>query len=68
MLSFVRQDDRHRVFAAFNLSPRPLTAKLAEELYVGDYTDVFRQENVSLPAEASVRFGAWDYRLYIAEQ
>ena len=66
VISFVRQNESHKVFAIFNFSNRALTANLSEELFIGNYTDVFSGEPVRLSAGGSFELPAWDYRLLVS--
>jgi glycosidase len=66
VISFVRQDESHKVFAIFNFSNRAVSPTLAEELHVGDYTDFFSGAEVSLKPGATVVLPPWDYRLLVS--
>jgi glycosidase len=68
VLSFVRQDQSHRVLAIFNFSANPIMTTLREELYVGSYHDFFSGLRVSLSAAASIELDSWGYKLLLAER
>lgn len=65
-LSFVRADDRSRVFAVFNLSPDRATVTFRESLYEGSWTDFASGEAVELGADAALDLPAWGYRVLVA--
>jgi glycosidase len=66
VISFVRQDDSHKVFAIFNFCNVALTANLSEELFVGSYTDFFSGEPVTLSGTTGLELPAWGYRLLVS--
>ncbi|MCW2805965.1 MAG: putative Alpha-amylase [Propionibacteriaceae bacterium] len=68
VLSFVRQDDQHKVLAVFNFSPEPTQVTLSEELYVGRYNDFFSGEQRDLEPGAALTLDPWGYRLLITAQ
>lgn len=66
VLSFVRQDEQAKVFAAFNFSPEPQQVALAEGLYVGAYRDFFDDDApVTLDDGAVLEMAPWSYRVLI---
>jgi hypothetical protein len=48
VLSFVRQNERDKVFAVLNFSDKPQTVKFEESLYYGEYADYFTRESIEL--------------------
>ena len=65
IFSFVRRNDRDKVFAVFNFTKEAKTAKFQESLYHGTYTDFFSGEKVELGADTALKLGPWDYRVFV---
>ncbi len=65
VLSFVRQDERSKVFAVINFTDQPQQVTLHEELYPGTYVEHFSGERVTLEAETTLDLAAWAYRVYV---
>jgi hypothetical protein len=68
VLSFVRQDDASKVFAAFNFSPRAAEVQFREALFEGAYTDYFTGERVLLDESRAIAMPAWGYRVFVRER
>lgn len=64
VLSFVRQDDRSKVFALFNFSPRTQVLKFEERLWEGEYHDGLTGEKLTLSQGASITLAPWAYRIF----
>jgi len=67
VLSFVRQDERNRVFATFNFSPDGQRVSYSEGLCHGEYVDYFTQEPVLVDDVTTVVLEPWDYRIFVAQ-
>jgi glycosidase len=65
VLSFVRQDQRSKVFVVINFTAVPQRVTLHEGLYPGNYIEHFSGERVELAAETTLDLGAWAYRVYV---
>jgi glycosidase len=65
VFSFVRQDERSKVFAVINFSAEPQTITFHESLYHGTYSDYFSQETVQLAATTQLQLPAWSYRVFV---
>jgi glycosidase len=65
VLSFVRQDDSSKVFAAFNFSPKATEVRFKEALFRGPYTDFFSGERVQLDESNALSMPAWGYRVFV---
>jgi len=65
VISFVRQNDNDKVFAAFNFSNTPQQVTLEEALYHGDYTDFFSGESTTLGADAQLSIEPWGYKVFV---
>ena len=65
IFSFVRQNDRDKVFAVFNLSDQPQKIKFKDALYLGWYRDFSSGEKVQLMAETELVLAPWAYKVYV---
>ena len=65
VLSFVRQDERSKVFAVINFTAEPQRVTLHEGLYPGSYIEHFSGERVELAAETALDLAPWGYRVYV---
>jgi glycosidase len=66
VLSFVRQDANGKVFAVFNLSPKPQAVRFEQTLFHGDYIEHFRRESATLDAATTMELTPWEYRVYVS--
>lgn len=67
VISFVRQNDKDKVFAAFNFSDTAQTVSFAEALYHGDYTEFSTGERQTLDADSRLVIEPWGYRVYVRQ-
>jgi len=65
VLSFVRRNDRDKVFAVLNLSTEPRTVTFREALYHGTYTDAFSGQAATLDAATRLTLAPWGYRIFV---
>ncbi len=65
VLSFVRQNERDKVFGVFNFSERPLNVSFPESLHHGTYTDFFSGETVTFDASTQLDLEFWGYRVFV---
>jgi len=65
VLSFVRQNERDRVFAVFNFSAQPQVIGFSESLHHGTWTDFFSGERVTFDGETRLEMERWGYRLFV---
>ncbi|HSR70704.1 MAG TPA: alpha-amylase family glycosyl hydrolase [Acidobacteriota bacterium] len=65
VLSFVRQNDRDKIFAVLNLSAAPHTVTFQQSLYHGTYDDYFSGQPARLSKETQLNLGPWAYRLFV---
>jgi glycosidase len=65
VLSFVRRNERDKVFAVFNFSKEARTVKFEETLFPGTYTDFFSGERVELPASTLLSLKPWAFRVFV---
>lgn len=64
VLSFVRGNDRDKVFAVFNLSPKPVEVAFEQALFPGTYTVFGSNRVATLRAETKLALVPWEYRIY----
>ena len=65
VLSFVRQNERDKVFAVFNFSDAPQTVSFHESLCHGTYQEFFRQETVHIDSATQLTIEPWGWRVYV---
>jgi glycosidase len=65
VFSFVRQNERDKVFVVINFSAQSQTVTLRESLYHGSYTDYFSQQPVTFAGGESLILAPWDYRVFV---
>ena len=65
VLSFVRRNERDKVFAVFNFSNTPQTVTFDETLYHGRYTERFSKEPVELLGSTQLILEPWAYRVFV---
>ena len=66
VLSFVRQNDQHRVFAVLNFSAQPQTVRFEDgELFAGSYTDFASGAAAVLKSDLEVTLPAWGWRVFV---
>jgi hypothetical protein len=65
VFSFVRHNERDKVFAVLNFSAKPHLVTFQECLFHGRYTDYFAEEAIELGASAQVELAPWGYRVFI---
>lgn len=66
VLSFVRENDRDKVFAVLNLSPSTHTVTFENALCHGSYTEVFSNEARVIREDTSLRLKPWRYAVFVA--
>lgn len=65
VLSFVRKNEKNKVFAVFNFSNKRRKVKFQESLHQGTYTDYFRGNEVQFVDHAMLDLDAWGYSVFI---
>lgn len=65
VLSFVRRNEKDKVFAVLNLSAEPQTVSFKETLYHDSYTDYFSGEAIELNETAQLQLKPWDYKIFV---
>jgi glycosidase len=67
VLSFVRANDKDKVFAVFNLSPRPHRVAFAQSLHHGTYLEYFTNARADIGAASRLDLPPWSYRIYVRQ-
>ncbi|HNG93843.1 MAG TPA: alpha-glucosidase C-terminal domain-containing protein, partial [Acidobacteriota bacterium] len=65
VFSFIRQNEKEKVFAVMNFSDKPQTVTFSETLYHGKYTDYFSGETVEFPTTTQMQLKPWAYRVFV---
>jgi len=65
VLSFVRRNERDKVFAVFNFSAARRTVTFRESLYHGAYTEYFSGAAVTLDDTTRLTLEPWGYRVFV---
>ncbi len=65
VLSFVRQNEKDRVFAVLNFSAQPQTVTFRDSLYHGEYNDFFSGERVALDETTQMALAPWAYKVFV---
>ena len=61
VLAYMREKNGDKVVVILNLSGERQEVKLEGDSYVGDYSNVFGKDTVSLTADKALSLNAWDY-------
>ncbi|MBK7215022.1 MAG: alpha-glucosidase C-terminal domain-containing protein [Bacteroidales bacterium] len=67
VFSFVRHNDRDKVFAVLNFSKDPIKVSFKESLYQGNYTDYFSKEKVKLDEKFELELKPWGYKVFVKD-
>jgi glycosidase len=65
VLSFVRQNERDKVFAVLNFSAESRTVTLYETLFHGAYREYFSGEAVEFAGAVQITLKPWEHRVYV---
>lgn len=65
VLSFVRRNDRDKVFTVINFSGVPQTVTFKDSLHHGTYNDYFAEKTVELDASTKLALLPWGYHVYV---
>ena len=65
VLSFVRANERDKVFAVFNFSKLPVEVSFKETLFEGRYKEFPSGREATLEAGATLALPAWGYRVFV---
>lgn len=65
VFSFVRQNERDKVFVAINFSGKTQSVTFKDALYHGAYTEYFSAAPVELHAATGLTLEPWGYRVFV---
>ena len=65
VLSFVRADERNKVFAVFNFSASALHVGFKENLFAGNYTEFTTGRPTRLDENSTLDLPAWGYKVFV---
>lgn len=67
IFSFVRMDDKHKVFIVLNLSDKPVECEFKEPLFVGRYRHWQSAEQIDFQLGKTECFEPWSYAIWVAD-
>ena len=67
ILSFVRQNEKDKVFAVFNFSENSKTVSFNETLHHGSYQDFTTEESSVFDNNSSLEMEPWSYNVFIKQ-
>jgi hypothetical protein len=65
VFSFVRQNDKDKVFTVINFSAQPQTVTFKDNLYYGNYTEYLSGQATELGTESTVMLRPWESKIYV---
>jgi hypothetical protein len=65
VFSFVRQNEKDKIFTVMNFSAMPHTVTFKENLYHGKYTEFLSGKPLDLDASAKMVLPPWSYRVFV---
>ena len=65
VFSFVRRNERDKIFVVLNFSDLPQIVSFKETLYHGDYTEYFTGVKSKMNAGMKLTLKPWSYRVYV---
>jgi glycosidase len=65
VLSFVRQNEKDKVFAIFNFSNTAKSIEFNETLHLGNYSDFTTEEQVTFAENSTLELAPWGYKVFI---
>jgi glycosidase len=67
ILAFIREADGNKIVSLFNLSDKVLSNQLANDQFVGDYTNALTGGTFSLTTETKFELSPWEFMILIGE-
>jgi len=64
VFAFTRENDEDKIFAIFNLSSLEQNVDLHGDKYIGDYKDLFSNENVTFNTNSKITLNPWSFNIY----
>lgn len=68
VLSFVRQNERDKVFVVLNFGDSEQTVAFGEGPHHGRYSDYFSQETIEFNSDTTLAIKAWGYRVFVGQR
>ena len=65
VFSFVRRNDKDKVFTVINFSAKPQTVTFRDNLYYGNYTEYLSDEATQLDASSKVMLKPWESKIFV---
>ncbi len=65
ILSFVRENEKDKIFAVFNFSKNTQNITFKETLYHGEYIDYFTNESCPFSEESKLKLKPWGYKVFV---
>ena len=65
VFSFVRQNDKDKVFVVINFSAKPQTVTFKDNLYFGTYTEYLSGAAAQLDASSKMTLKPWESRIFV---
>ncbi len=67
VLSFVRQNEKDKVFAIFNFSSEKKDVSFEGSLHQGDYVEFETGKTLSITQDYSTSLGPWEYKIFFTQ-
>lgn len=67
VFSFVRQNEKDKVFAVFNFSDKKRTVEFKESLHHGNYTDFTTAAAIAIAEGTTLEMEPWGYKVFVKE-
>lgn len=65
VFSFVRKNDKDKIFVVMNFSDVPQSVNFKETLYFGNYKEYFSGEKTAMNSSTKITLPPWSYRVYV---
>jgi hypothetical protein len=67
VFSFVRQNEKDKVFCAFNFSAKAQNVTFKDDLFHGTYRDFTTQEMITFNEDTTFSMAPWSYKVFVKE-
>ena len=67
VFSFVRQNEKDKVFCAFNFSAKAQNVSFKDDLFHGTYRDFTTQEKITFKEDTTFSMAPWSYKVFVKE-
>ena len=65
VLSFVRQNQKDKIFAVMNFSKQKQTVNFEPGLFEGNYTEYLSEQKVELKSDSKLSLEPWEFKIYV---